>query len=215
MSTLNPDTTAISTQQLARHAYVYVRQSTPGQVMRHGESTDLQYALVDRAVALGWPRDRIHIIDDDLGHSAAAAQGRTGFEQLMTEISVAHVGIVLSLDASRLARNRSDWHRLVELCGLFDTLIADGERVYDPSNYHDRLLLGLSGIMSEAELHQLKLRLHAGARHKAERGELRLLLPVGSCGCPMRRSAAIRTQRSRPACAWSFRNSRNSARRVP
>ena len=184
MSTPPPESTAISTTQLARYACVYVRQSTPGQVLRHGESTDLQYALVDRAVALGWPRDRIHLIDDDLGHSAAAAQGRTGFEQLMAEISLAHVGIVLSLDASRLARNSSDWHRLVEVCGLCGTLIADGERVYDPRIYHDRLLLGLSGIMSEAELHQLKLRLHAGARHKAERGELRLPLPVGLVRLP-------------------------------
>jgi len=183
MSPLHPETTAISTEQLARYACVYVRQSTPGQVVRHGESTELPYALVDRAVALGWPRDRIHLIDDDLGHSAAA-QGRTGFEHLITEISLAHVGIVLSLDASRLARNSSDWHRRVELCALFGTLIADGERVYDPRTYHDRLLLGLSGIMSEAELHQLKLRLHAGARHKAERGQLRLPLPVGLVRLP-------------------------------
>ena len=171
--------TPITTQHQARWAYVYVRQSTPGQVVRHGESTDLQYQLVERAVALGWPRERIRVIDDDLGRSGASADGRQGFQQLLADVSLARVGVVVSLDASRLARNNSDWHRLVELCGLFGTLIADGERVYDPSGYHDRLLLGLSGMMSEAELHQLKVRLHAGARHKAERGELRLPLPVG------------------------------------
>jgi DNA invertase Pin-like site-specific DNA recombinase len=171
--------TPVTAAHQARWAYIYVRQSTPGQVARHGESTDLQYQLVARAVALGWPGERVRVIDEDLGRSGATAEGRQGFQQILAEVSLARVGLVVSLDASRLARNSSDWHRLVELCGLFGTLIADGERVYDPSSYHDRLLLGLSGMMSEAELHQLKLRLHAGARHKAERGELRLPLPVG------------------------------------
>lgn len=171
--------TPVTTAHQARWAYVYVRQSTPGQVTRHGESTDLQYRLVERAVTLGWPRERVQIIDDDLGRSGATAEGRPGFQQILADVSLARVGLVVSLDASRLARNNSDWHRLVELCGLFGALIADGERVYDPGSYRDRLLLGLSGMMSEAELHQLKQRLHAGARHKAERGELRLPLPVG------------------------------------
>ena len=171
--------TPITSQHRARLAYVYVRQSSPGQVVRHSESTELQYRLVERAVALGWPRERVQVIDDDLGQSATAADGRPGFQHLVAELSLARVGLVLSLDASRLARNNGDWHRLVELCGLFGTLIADGERLYDPGAYHDRLLLGLSGMLSEAELHQLKLRLHAGARQKAERGELRLSLPVG------------------------------------
>jgi DNA invertase Pin-like site-specific DNA recombinase len=179
MSSMSLTERPITPQHQARLASVYVRQSSLGQVTRHTESTDLQYELVERAVALGWPRERVRVIDDDLGQSGTSAEGRPGFQQLIAEISLAQVGIVLSLDASRLARNNSDWQRLVELCGLFGTLIADGERLYDPSNYHDRLLLGLSGMMSEAELHQLKLRLQAGARHKAERGELRLALPVG------------------------------------
>ncbi len=128
---------------------------------------------------MGWPRDRIQVVDEDLGKSGASAERRSGFQRLVAEIGLGRVGLVLSLDSSRLARNNSDWCRLVELCSLFGTLIADGEQLYDPCQYHDRLLLGLSGMMSEAELHQLKIRLHAGERQKAERGELRQSLPVG------------------------------------
>jgi DNA invertase Pin-like site-specific DNA recombinase len=146
----------------------------------------LQYDLVERAVALGWPRNRVAVIDDDLGQSASVTGARGGFQRLIAEVSLARVGIVLSWDASRLARNSGDWHQLLELCGLFGTLLADGERLYDPVSYHDRLLLGLSGMMSEAELHQLKQRLQAGARHKAERGELPLPLPVGLLRLPDR-----------------------------
>jgi DNA invertase Pin-like site-specific DNA recombinase len=169
----------ITTTHRAKLAYVYVRQSSLSQVTRHGESTDLQYHLVDRAITLGWPRERVITIDDDLGKSGASAERRLGFQRLMAEIGLAHVGLVLSLDASRLARNNSDWYQLLELCSVFGALIADSERVYDPSTYHDRLLLGLSGMMSEAELHHLRQRLQAGERNKAERGELRLPLPVG------------------------------------
>lgn len=168
-----------TTAHRAKMAYVYIRQSSLMQVTRHAESTDLQYALVERAVALGWPRERIEIIDEDLGKSGAQAEARGGFQRLLAEISLARVGLVLSFDASRLARNNRDWYQLLEVCSIFGTLIADGERLYDPRLYHDRLLLGLSGMMSEAELHHIKQRMHAGARHKAERGELRLGLPVG------------------------------------
>jgi DNA invertase Pin-like site-specific DNA recombinase len=175
---------AITTAHCAKMAYVYVRQSSVSQVTRHAESTDLQYGLVDRAVRLGWPRDRVLVIDDDLGKSGADSDERYGFQRLIAEIGLGHAGLVVSLDASRLARNNSDWHRLLELCGLFQTLIADSERIYDPRAYHDRLLLGLSGIMSEAELHHLKLRLHAGERNKALRGELRQPLPVGLVRVP-------------------------------
>ena len=160
-------------------AYIYMRQSSLMQVMRHAESTDLQYSLVQRAVALGWPRERVELIDEDLGTSGAQAEARGGFQRLLAEVSLARVGLVLSYDASRLARNNRDWYQLLEVCSIFGTLIADGERLYDPRLYHDRLLLGLSGLMSEAELHQLKQRMQAGARHKAERGELRQGLPVG------------------------------------
>src|SRR5690349_6129290 len=163
----------------ARLAYVYVRQSSPGQVRHHQESTELQYRLVERASLFGWPRERVHVIDDDLGKSGTSSRDRHGFQTLIAEVGLGKAGLVLSLDASRLARNNRDWHQLLELCSLFGVLIADGERLYDPAAYHDRLLLGLSGIMSEAELHQIKIRLHQGERQKATRGELRLPLPAG------------------------------------
>lgn len=168
-----------TTEQRAKMAYVYIRQSSLMQVTHHAESTDLQYSLLERAVALGWPRERVELIDEDLGKSGAQAEARGGFQRILAEISLARVGLVLSFDASRLARNNRDWYQLLEVCSIFGTLIADGERLYDPRLYHDRLLLGLSGMMSEAELHQIKQRMHAGARHKAERGELRLGLPAG------------------------------------
>ena len=176
-----PDRTfsKVTTSHQAKLAYVYVRQSSLSQVLRHGESTELQYRLVERAMALGWPRERIRVIDEDLGKSGCSSDQRLGFQQLIAEIGLGRVGLVLSLDASRLARNNSDWYHLLELCALFATLIADAEQLYDPNQYHDRLLLGLTGMMSEAELHQLKIRLHAGARQKAERGELAQPLPVG------------------------------------
>jgi DNA invertase Pin-like site-specific DNA recombinase len=169
----------VSTAHRAKLAYIYVRQSTAGQVRQHQESTALQYRLVDRAAGLGWPRERIEVIDDDLGKSGASGTERHGFQRLIAEIGLGRAGLVLSLDASRLARNNRDWHQLLELCSLFGVVIGDGERLYDPGAYHDRLLLGLSGIMSEAELHQLRLRLHQGERQKAARGELRLPLPAG------------------------------------
>jgi len=163
----------------AKLAYIYVRQSSAGQVRQHQESTELQYRLVDRAAGLGWPRERIEVIDDDLGKSGASSAERHGFQRLIAEIGLGKAGLVLSLDASRLARNNRDWHQLLELCSIFGVLIGDGERLYDPGAYHDRLLLGLSGIMSEAELHQIRMRLHQGERQKAMRGELRLPLPAG------------------------------------
>ena len=168
----------------AKLAYVYVRQSTAVQVRQHQESTELQYRLVDRAAGLGWPRERIAVIDDDLGKSGASASERSGFQRLIAEIGLGKAGLVLSLDASRLARNNRDWHQLLELCSMFGVVIGDGERLYDPAAYHDRLLLGLSGIMSEAELHQIRMRLHQGERQKAARGELRLPLPAGLVEAP-------------------------------
>jgi DNA invertase Pin-like site-specific DNA recombinase len=174
----------ITDEHLARWAEVYVRQSCIGQVRRHGESADLQYQLVEQVVTWGWPRDRIHVVDNDLGQSGTSAEGREGFQYLLSQIALGRVGLVVSLDASRLARKNSDWHRLLEVCAVFGTLIADGERLYDPRVYGDRMLLGLSGMMSEAELHSLKLRLHNGARNKAKRGELRVALPVGLARLP-------------------------------
>ncbi len=171
----------VTTSHRAKLAYIYVRQSTAGQVRQHQESTELQYRLVDRAILFGWPKERVEVIDDDLGKSGASSDDRYGFQRLIAEIGLGKAGLVLSLDASRLARNNRDWHQLLELCSLFGVLIADGERLYDPCAYHDRLLLGLSGIMSEAELHQIKVRLHQGERQKAARGELRMPLPAGLC----------------------------------
>jgi DNA invertase Pin-like site-specific DNA recombinase len=177
-STLSIDE-RITTAHRAKLAYVYVRQSSPGQVRHHQESTALQYRLVERAALFGWPRERVRVIDDDLGKSGTSSRDRQGFQTLIAEVGLGKAGLVMSLDASRLARNNRDWHQLLELCSLFGVLIADGERLYDPAAYHDRLLLGLSGIMSEAELHQIKIRLHQGERQKAARGELRLPLPAG------------------------------------
>lgn len=174
-----PHENLVTTAHRAKLAFIYVRQSSVGQVRQHQESTELQYRLVDRALHLGWPRERVQVIDEDLGCSGASSDGRQGFQKLIAEIGLGHAGLVLSLDASRLARNNRDWYQLIELCGLFGVLIADGERLFDPAAYHDRLLLGLSGIMSEAELHQIKIRLHQGERQKAERGELRQPLPAG------------------------------------
>jgi DNA invertase Pin-like site-specific DNA recombinase len=169
----------IQTAHRAKLAYVYVRQSSAGQLRNHQESTTLQYRLVDRALGLGWPRERVEVIDEDLGKSGAEALHRYGFQRLIAEVGLGHAGLVLSFDASRLARNNRDWHQLLELCSLFGVIIADSERLYDPALYHDRLLLGLSGIMSEAELHQLRVRMHQGERQKAARGELNIPLPAG------------------------------------
>lgn len=160
-------------------AIVYVRQSTLGQLQRHQESTRLQYALVEYAESLGWTHDRIVVIDDDLGKSGSSAAGRPGFQRLVTEVSLGHVGLILGIDMSRLARSNRDWHHLLEVCALFRTLIADMDGLYNPMDYNDRLLLGLKGTMSEAELHILKNRLHEGKLCKARRGELRSRLPTG------------------------------------
>ena len=149
------------------------------QVFHNTESTQRQYALKQRAVALGWPVERVIVIDSDLGQSGASAADREGFQKLVAEVGMGHAGIVLGLEVSRLARNCTDWHRLLEICGLTDTLILDEDGVYDPSHFNDRLLLGLKGTMSEAELHVLRARLQGGIRNKARRGELHMPLPVG------------------------------------
>src|SRR6266487_4136812 len=167
----------------ARHlellAVVYVRQSTRQQVIDHGESTRLQYGLVERAVGLGWAASRVLVIDEDLGKSGSSAAGRVGFQRLVTEITMGHVGLVLGIEMSRLARSGKDWYQLLELCALSGALLADADGVYDPVEFNDRLLLGLKGTMSEAELHLLKQRMLAGRQAKARRGELAIPLPTG------------------------------------
>lgn len=169
----------ITDEHLQRWAMVYVRQSTQQQVLEHRESTARQYALADRAVALGWPSAAVEVIDEDQGHSGSSAEGRSGFQRLLAEVSSDRVGLILGLEMSRLARSCKDWHALLELCAIYRTLLADADGLYDPSNYNDRLLLGLKGTMSEAELHILKSRLQQGMWNKAERGEVLNHAPIG------------------------------------
>jgi len=169
----------IRSQHLRRNAYLYVRQSTLRQVLENTESTERQYALRQRAVQFGWAQEQIVVIDSDLGQSGASAADRGGFQNLVAEVGLGHAGIVMGLEVSRLARNSTDWHRLLEMCALTDTLILDEDGLYDPAHFNDRLLLGLKGTMSEAELHVLKARLQGGLLNKARRGELIIPLPIG------------------------------------
>ena len=169
----------VTAKHLAHSAYLYVRQSTLKQVYENTESTRRQYALKDRAIALGWSEEQIIVIDDDQGQSGASSANRHGFQKLVSEVSLGHAGIVLGLEVSRLARNCADWHRLLEICALSDTLILDEDGLYDPTDFNHRLLLGMKGTFSEAELHVLRARLRGGILNKARRGELRLGLPTG------------------------------------
>jgi DNA invertase Pin-like site-specific DNA recombinase len=162
-----------------RLAIVYIRQSTPQQVERHQESTRLQYALVDHAVLLGWARERVTVIDEDQGRSGSSAEGRLGFQRLVAEVGLGRVGLVLGVEMSRLARSCCDWHQLLEICALRGTLLGDAQGIYDPNCLNDRLLLGLKGTISEAELHLIKARMNEGRRAKAQRGDLALPLPRG------------------------------------
>jgi DNA invertase Pin-like site-specific DNA recombinase len=181
---LPPGAGKIRPSHLERLAVVYVRQSTPQQVAGNRESTELQYALGQRAVALGWPQERVLIIDEDQGRSAQSAEGRRGFQRLLAEVGLDHVGLVLGIEMSRLARSCKDWHQLLELCALFRTLLADQDGLYDPTDFNDRLLLGLKGSFSEAELHTLRCRLNEGRLNKARRGELFSHPPIGSVRLP-------------------------------
>ena len=169
----------IEPSHLDRDAYVYVRQSTKHQVEHHLESQQRQYELRQVATGLGWRSERVIVIDDDLGSSASGRVDRVGFERLVSQVALGRAGIVLGLEVSRLARNNRDWYGLLDLCAVKGTLIGDAEGVYDPAQYNDRLLLGLKGTMSEAELHLLKGRMLAGLRHKAAKGELKFMLPAG------------------------------------
>jgi DNA invertase Pin-like site-specific DNA recombinase/DNA-binding transcriptional MerR regulator len=169
---------------LERLAIVYVRQSDPQQVIKHKESAALQYGLKQQAQALGWPEDRILVIDEDQGHTAKTVVGRLGFHLLMAEVGLDHVGIIVGIEMSRLARCNKDWHQLLELCAIFRTLLADPDGLYDPTNYNDRLLLGLKGTMSEAELHILRSRMLNARMNKARRGEVFSHPPMGYVRLP-------------------------------
>src|SRR4051812_28831007 len=163
-------TSKIREQHLDRLAMVYVRQSSPQQVLENRESRERQYALAQFAQQLGWPAERVVIVDEDQGQSGKSADNRSGFQRLMTEVSLNHVGIVLGLELSRLSRSNKDWHHLIDVCGIFGTLLCDQDGVYDPLDSNDRLLLGMKGAMSEFELVTLRNRLLRGSRNKAERG---------------------------------------------
>jgi DNA invertase Pin-like site-specific DNA recombinase len=174
-----PASPKLKSWHLNRSAMVYVRQSTPQQVADHQESTARQYALVDRAALLGWPRSQVLVIDDDLGKSGQSIEGRPGFQRLLAEVALDRVGLILGLEMSRLARSCKDWHHLLELCARFRVLLADADGLFDPTDHSDRLLLGLHGMMNEAELYVLKQRMYQGKVNKARRGELVIAVPVG------------------------------------
>ena len=175
----HPSLSKIQSDHLDRDALIYVRQSSLMQVRDNTASTMRQYDLVQRALSLGWTRERIHVIDQDQAHSGSSTIGRDGFQSLVAEVGLKHCGAIVSLEVSRLARSCSDWYHLLEICALTETLVIDEEGIYDPGCYNDRLLLGFKGTMSEAELHWLRQRLLGGKLTKAEHGELRFRLPVG------------------------------------
>ncbi len=178
-TTVAPRSSKIHDRHLNRMAIVYVRQSSPQQVVENRESRERQYALAQVAQRMGWPAERVVIIDEDQGRSGKTADDRSGFQRLMTEVSLNHVGVVLGLELSRLSRSNKDWHQLIDVCGIFQTLLGDQDGVYDPLDGNDRLLLGMKGAMSEFELVTLRNRLLRGSRNKAQRGELFMSVPVG------------------------------------
>ena len=173
------ESSKVTASHLRRQAFIYPRQSSQGQVERNVESTARQYALVERAIELGFTREQVVVIDDDLGITGDGTVDREGFARLVSEVALGHAGLVLGLECSRVARNNSDWYRLLDLCGVTDTVIGDLDGLYHPGSFNDRLLLGLKGTISEAELHMIRQRLDGGIRNKAKRGELRRGLPVG------------------------------------
>ena len=173
--------TKLNEQHLQRKAYVYVRQSTLGQVRWHQESTERQYALSNKAQELGWSTEQIVTLDGDLGVSGAQTSGRNDFKQLVADVSMGEVGAVFALEASRLARSSLEWHRLIELCAMTHTAVIDEDGCYDPGDFNDALLLGMKGTLAQAELHFLRARLQGGKLNKARKGELRFPLPVGLC----------------------------------
>ena len=176
--------TRLEEWRFLRLAIVFVRQSDPQQVLNHLESRERQYALVDLAAALGWPRDRILLIDEDQGITGKTAERRTGFHRLLAEVTMDHVGVIFGIDMSRMARNNKDWHHLMELCAIFGTILADEDRIYDPRDAEDRLLLGFKGTISEYELVLMHNRLERGRLHKAKRGALILDVPCGYVKLP-------------------------------
>lgn len=194
----------ISEQHLSKTAYVYVRQSTLAQVRHHQESTERQYALREKALELGWSKPAVQILDQDLGKSGTQSAGREDFKTLVAEVSMGQVGAVFALEVSRLARSNLDWHRLLELCALTDTLVIDEDGCYNPADFNDGLLLGLKGTMAHAELHLLRGRLLGGKLNKAKKGELRFPLPVGPSMTRKTGSSWTRIRKCRVQWPWCF-----------
>ena len=174
----------IKSHHMERLAVVYVRQSSAQQVLNHQESAALQYSLREKALAWGWPTERILVIDEDQAHSGSTAVGRTGFQRLLVEVGLNHVGLILGIEMSRLARSCKDWYQLLEVCAIFQSILADQDGLYDPRQYNDRLLLGLKGTISEAELHIIQQRMSQGRLNKAKRGELFNHPPIGYIRSP-------------------------------
>jgi hypothetical protein len=192
------DPSKIKETHTQRAAFVYLRQSTPAQVEHNRESTARQYALADKACQLGWSKEQVVIIDEDLGLSGSSTDKRSGFTRMTSEVALAHVGIILGLEVSRLARNNADWYRLLELCGITDTLIGDNDGVYHPALFNDRLLLGLKGTMSEAELHIIRARLTAVFATRLRAGNCVAVCRSASSGAkPMARFSSSRCRRHR------------------
>ena len=169
----------INHQHLTRKACIYIRQSTLTQVRFNQESTERQYNLINKAQAFGWSQDQIRVLDGDLGQSGSSAGQRTDFKTLVSEVALGQVGAIFSLEASRLARSNQDWHRLLELCAITQTLVVDEDGCYNPAEFNDSLVLGMKGAFAQAELHIIRGRLHGGKLNKANKGELRFPLPVG------------------------------------
>jgi DNA invertase Pin-like site-specific DNA recombinase len=191
----------VRAEHLNRRAFLYVRQSSIRQVFENTESTARQYALGEKATALGWPERQTVVIDDDLGRSAASGSEREGFQRLVAEVGMGHAGIVIGLEVSRLARSCSDWHKLLEICGLTGTLIMDEDGLYDPTLFNDRLVLGLKGTMSEAELHVLRARLRGGMLNKARRAAVAF---AGRLCSGWNRPSRSGPGSTGPAGSWSF-----------
>ena len=187
-------------------------------MLENTESTARQYALKQRAIALGWRHEQVIVVDTDQGQSGASAVDRAGFQMLVTAVGMERAGIVMGLEVSRLARNSTDWHRLLEICALTDTLILDEDGIYDPGHYNDRLLLGLKGTMSEAELHLLRARLQGGLLNTARRGDLQCRVPIGfvydaagrSCSTPISACSTRSGPSLRPSGAPARRRQRSS-----
>src|SRR5437764_2465759 len=189
----------------SKPAYIYLRQSTPGQVLHHRESTERQYALREKARELGWSESLIRTLDRDLGKTGTEMTRREDFKTLVADVSMGQVGAVFALEVSRLARSNLDWHRLLELCALTGTLVIDEDGCYDPSDFNDGLLLGLKGTMAQAELHFLRARLQGGKLNKAKKGELRFPLPLGNCYDEQGRIAPDADEEVRGAVEMVFR----------